>query len=191
MVWFPLEFCKTPKPQQEVILSEYGLGKTLAQSGSAAEAAPCPRGRSQLRDTAAALPKWQKSLQKSYRNYSSPALEHIRQPFSQSWQQFPLVTSSEPWTWIAEGSHPCFGDESSKLTTCWICACKIQVRRAAAVAFLLCHPFDFQKQPQFDGWFHFPTVFLIALEFHRARESLHSARARVIPLGTLQVLSSH
>lgn len=28
MVWFPPEFCTTPKLQQKVILSEYGMGES-------------------------------------------------------------------------------------------------------------------------------------------------------------------
>lgn len=53
--------------------------------------------------------------------------------------------------------------------TSWICACKIKA--GASIAFLLCHRLDIQKQPKTDGWFHFPSVFPTALEFHPAGES--------------------
>lgn len=52
MVWFPPEFCKTPKLQQKVILSEYGMGES---SGPAwvPEEGPDPSLAQRLSGTAA------------------------------------------------------------------------------------------------------------------------------------------
>lgn len=94
-----------------------------------------------------------------------------RQCFSQSWQQSPSVTLSEPWKRIVEHYR-------TSLLWWWkeqihkqVGFVPVKSKLELAVAFLLCHRLDIQKQPKTDGWFHFPSVFPTALEFHPAGES--------------------
>lgn len=181
MVWFPPEFCTTPKLQQKVILSEYGMGESSGPAWVPEEGAdPFLGTEAQWH----CCPHHQHC--QNYRNHyrTSPALEHIRQPCRQSWQQSPLVT-------LAECSHPCFADERNKFTTGWSCACTIQVRPAAAVAFCLVTLWTFRSSQRWMAGSISPLFPPQHWNSTQPEKASALPRARVIPLGTLQVLSSH
>lgn len=81
------------------------------------------------------------------------------QSSSQSWQQSPLVTLSEPWNAIVEErSHiPALAMKGTNSQTCWICACKIKVENSSSIFAL--SPFRHSEAAK-DWWLvQFPQCF--------------------------------
>lgn len=160
-----------------------GWGKALAQAGSWKTACcccclPCQKAltsplhrRTQWHHWPHyELSKWLKHSQK-HRKYlqTQPCTGTRQQPgFQLELAAVPLGNIIKPWDWVVDRylTSPLWRWKEQLHKR--VGSVPVKSKLKPAVAFLLCHPLDIQKQPKIDGWFNFSSVFPIEMEFHPA-----------------------